>query len=298
MNSARSRPDRDDARVARVPIDRLRVHPRNVRHDLGDLRELAASIAADGILVPLMAERRGDVLRILHGHRRAAAAEQAGLRTVPCVVVPEHTDEQAIVLMLAENTRRQGLTPAEKRDAVTVLHEQHGYSIAEIAERLGVSAGTIYAWRRETAPIDDDAPTPHGSPADEHADGIDDVAVDAVVSGRLHPDQVTPAEVKAAVVLLSQRDLGVPAIAERLGIDERRVQRARAAAGIAGEKPARLARPKGQHRRVVSAGKVRDLAERWQGHAPPMLLRELRQLAGESPAPASIADRRQAGEGA
>lgn len=55
-----------------------------------------------------MAERRGDTLRLLHGHRRVAAACHAGLRRMPCIVVGEHNDDKAISVMLAENLNRAG----------------------------------------------------------------------------------------------------------------------------------------------------------------------------------------------
>lgn len=37
-----------------VPIDILTPHPRNPRHDLGDLRELTNSIRSQGVLSPLV----------------------------------------------------------------------------------------------------------------------------------------------------------------------------------------------------------------------------------------------------
>ena len=75
--------------VAYVPLERLRTHPDNVHRDLGDLRELVESIRQQGVLLPLRVEHRpgSEVLRIRAGHRRAAAAELAGLPKVPCVVV-------------------------------------------------------------------------------------------------------------------------------------------------------------------------------------------------------------------
>jgi len=44
-------------------------HPRNVRRDLGDVRELAASIAQGRVLQPLLVERRTgtEVLRVWPG---------------------------------------------------------------------------------------------------------------------------------------------------------------------------------------------------------------------------------------
>lgn len=132
--------------IARVPVDRLRYHPRNVRRELGDLRELTASIRAEGVLCPLMAHRHGQVLRLLHGHRRLAAAQLAGLRAVPVVIVAERDDDEAISLMLAENLHRVGLDAGERRVALRALLDEYGHTPAGLAARLGVSPDTVHRW--------------------------------------------------------------------------------------------------------------------------------------------------------
>lgn len=139
------RPMREDARVAVVSVTKLRAHPRNVRLDLGDLRELAESIRFEGVLVPLMAERRGDHLRILHGHRRWAAAQLAGVGKVPVVIVPEHSDDEAMFLMLAED-KKLSLTKDDRKRAVLSLRNEFHKTWPEIAERLGYSVQTVRTW--------------------------------------------------------------------------------------------------------------------------------------------------------
>jgi ParB-like chromosome segregation protein Spo0J len=119
-----------------------------VRTDLGDLSDLIRSIDEEGIIVPLMAEQRGQMLRILHGHRRAAAAKCCGVTKVPCVIVQEHTDDQAIALMIAENEQRRHLTAEEKQRAVLSLRDEFGWSAPDIARRLGISTATVYNWAK------------------------------------------------------------------------------------------------------------------------------------------------------
>lgn len=140
--------------VAYVALDRLRAHPDNVRRDLGDLRELVDSIRLQGILQPLRAEHRpgGEFLRIRAGHRRAAAAELAGLRKVPCVVVPECEADEAITEMFAENLHRAGLTAGEKRDNTRRLIKEFGYTVDGVAAAVGVHPATVYGWLRTDPP--------------------------------------------------------------------------------------------------------------------------------------------------
>jgi ParB family chromosome partitioning protein len=135
----------DTAAIARVPVTRLRAHPRNIRSDLGDLRELSESIRHEGVLCPLMAESRGDYLMILAGHRRWAAAQMAGLTKVPVVIVGKQFPEDAICLMLAED-KKHPIDPQDKGRAITALRDEFAMTWNEIADRLGVSIGTARAW--------------------------------------------------------------------------------------------------------------------------------------------------------
>src|SRR5437879_8158917 len=74
---------------ARWPTSRLRPHPLNPRGELNsaDVAKLCASIVAHaaqgGILQPLLVTPDGTVVA---GHRRLAAAQQAGLRDEPVIV--------------------------------------------------------------------------------------------------------------------------------------------------------------------------------------------------------------------
>ena len=94
-----------------LPIARLREHPANVREDLGDLDELAASIRSHGILQPVVVQpnpAEPGTFLILAGHRRTAAAALAGLSTVP-VTVRAAAGPKAIEIMLIENCQRHDL---------------------------------------------------------------------------------------------------------------------------------------------------------------------------------------------
>lgn len=131
--------------VTHLPIEQLTAHPGNVRHEVGDLSELALSIREHGILQPLTVTEGPDATFLLiAGHRRLGAAVQAGLSRVPVVIRHDVTDEgEQLVLMLVENCQRVDLNPVEKAEAFGALRNR-GLTVAEIARQVGVSAGTVY----------------------------------------------------------------------------------------------------------------------------------------------------------
>lgn len=101
--------------LARWPISRLRPHPLNPRGELNasDVADLCSSIVAHaaqgGILQPLLVTPGGTVVA---GHRRLAAARQAGLQDVPVVVCALSPIDQ-LTPQLTENLQRADLTPVQ-----------------------------------------------------------------------------------------------------------------------------------------------------------------------------------------
>lgn len=117
-------------------------HPKNPRHSLGDLKELTASIAEQGVLEPVVVEPFPDDVEdgarewlLIHGHRRLAAAQAAGLDTVPAIVHPVSTLEDQVSRMLVENLQRAGLTAVEEGDAYQELLDL-GWDTATISQRV------------------------------------------------------------------------------------------------------------------------------------------------------------------
>ncbi len=96
-------------------------HRGNLRRELGDLTELEASIADEGVLQALtVVPAENDTFRVVAGHRRTAAASavlDAGTwnpaiaPTVPCLVRPDLVDRPVdqIWTMLDENDHRTDL---------------------------------------------------------------------------------------------------------------------------------------------------------------------------------------------
>lgn len=136
----------DDVRVGLVRVDQVRFHPHNVRRDLGDLRPLADSISAFGVMQPIVVERMGDHLRLRAGHRRVAAAKLIKLARIPAVIHDEVLDDENwLVHSIQENVMRRGIDADERRDAILALADL-GCTWAGIGEVFGVHPNTIRIW--------------------------------------------------------------------------------------------------------------------------------------------------------
>ena len=93
----------------RKPIDEIQVGERD-RADLGDIRQLADSIAAVGLLHPVVVTGSGELVA---GGRRLAAVSELGWAEVPVTVVDLTTAADVLRGESDENTCRKPLTPYE-----------------------------------------------------------------------------------------------------------------------------------------------------------------------------------------
>ena len=96
-------------------------HPFKVVEDDAMLR-ITESIATYGILTPLIVRPKNGRYEIVSGHRRAYAAEQAGLTKVP-VIIRNLTDDEATILMVDSNFQRERILPSERAFAYKMKME-------------------------------------------------------------------------------------------------------------------------------------------------------------------------------
>lgn len=106
------------------------------------LQELTASIAAHGVLQPLLVLQEGDHYRLIAGERRLRASKAAGLTKVPCVLT-EKTPAEAAKLSLIENLQRENLTFFEEAAAYRRLMEEFNLTQAEVARSMSKDPSTI-----------------------------------------------------------------------------------------------------------------------------------------------------------
>lgn len=73
--------------------------------------DLCESIKEHGILTPLLVRKlNANRYQILSGHNRYEGAKSNGFKTVPCVVLTNLTDDDALMIVLDSNTKQRGIT--------------------------------------------------------------------------------------------------------------------------------------------------------------------------------------------
>lgn len=133
-----------DAGVREIPVDRIspnRFQPRHTFHE-ESIGELAASIAEQGVLQPLIVARRDGGYELVSGERRWRAARQAGLSTVP-VIVREVDERQMLEIALVENLQREDLDPIDEAAGYRQLLDEFELTQADLARRVGKSRPAI-----------------------------------------------------------------------------------------------------------------------------------------------------------
>jgi ParB family chromosome partitioning protein len=134
----------DTPGLQQLPLDSIVPNPRQPRNvfDGVKLNELAESIAANGILQPLLVRRQGDKFEIVAGERRWRAAKLAGLAAAP-VVIQDIADENVLTLALIENIQRDDLNAIETAVAFDRLSRELNLTHEEIGRRTGKDRTTI-----------------------------------------------------------------------------------------------------------------------------------------------------------
>ena len=132
-----------------IEVTRIRPNPAQPRKDFDSerLRELAESIATEGLISPIVVQRisdpEGDYYQIIAGERRWRAVTQyLHLETLPAII-KDVTSQQAHRIALQENIQRVDLNPTETHYAIRLLMEEEGLNQTEVARTLHVSPSKV-----------------------------------------------------------------------------------------------------------------------------------------------------------
>ena len=129
---------KSDNRIVEIPTIKIRpnkTQPRKIFDD-EQLRDLANSIAENGILQPLTVRRVSQSeYEIIAGERRLRASVIAGYSKVPCIVV-KCNDRESAMLALVENLQRCDLGIFEEARGISRL-------LRDVHRRTSSAAGGV-----------------------------------------------------------------------------------------------------------------------------------------------------------
>lgn len=123
-------------------IDRNPFQTRS-RFDDHQLAELAASIAATGVVQPVLVRPLpGGRFQLIAGERRWLASRKAGKPTIPAIL-RQVSDEQAMEMTIVENLQRADLNPIEQARAYERLGREFKMTQEQMAQRTGKDRASV-----------------------------------------------------------------------------------------------------------------------------------------------------------
>ena len=131
--------------LAMLAVADIEPHPEQPRRhfDEAALDELAASIAARGVIQPVIVRPLGaGRYQLVAGERRWRAAQRAQLHEIPALV-RNLTEREVMALALIENLQREDLNPIEEARAYHRLAQVEGMTQAEIARMVDKSRSHV-----------------------------------------------------------------------------------------------------------------------------------------------------------
>ena len=133
--------------ITEIDIKSVNPNPDQPRKDIDEEKiiELSDSIRIHGILQPIIARKTEDPtnFEIIAGERRWRAAQQAGLSSVPVIVLDEVDTKKILELSLIENIQREDLNAIEKAKGYKVLLEKFSLTQEEVAQQVGQNRATV-----------------------------------------------------------------------------------------------------------------------------------------------------------
>jgi ParB family chromosome partitioning protein len=138
-------PAPDEGKPREIPVDQIERNPFQTRGSIDEnaLKELSASIAATGVVQPVLVRPLADNrFQLIAGERRWLASKLAGKTTVPAIL--RHvSDEQAMEMTIVENLQRADLNPMEQARAYDRLGQQFKMTQEQMAQRTGKDRASV-----------------------------------------------------------------------------------------------------------------------------------------------------------
>lgn len=132
------------AQIREIPVSKILPNPAQPRlsYDEDSLTELADSIREHGVLQPILVRPVGAKFELIAGERRWRASGMAERESIPAIVV-EFDDQTALEVSIIENLQREDVSPLEEASMFRKMTETFGYSVRQLAQKVGKDKGYV-----------------------------------------------------------------------------------------------------------------------------------------------------------
>ena len=132
-------PEHEGGKPREIALEQIDRNPYQTRSHIEEeqLAELAASIAANGVVQPILVRPLPNGrFQLIAGERRWRASKLAGKTSVPAIL-RQVSDEQAMEITIVENLQRADLNPMEQARAFERLSREFHMTQEQMAVRTG-----------------------------------------------------------------------------------------------------------------------------------------------------------------
>ena len=132
------------AQLREIPVTKILPNPAQPRlsYEEDSLTELADSIREHGVLQPILVRPAGAKFELIAGERRWRASQMAGREAIPAIVV-EFDEQTALEVSIIENLQREDVSPLEEATMFRRMTETFGYSVRQLAQKVGKDKGYV-----------------------------------------------------------------------------------------------------------------------------------------------------------
>ena len=131
-------------KIKMLEIESIKPNPYQVRRkfDSKKLKNLANSIKSVGVLSPIVVRSTLQGYELIFGERRVRAAQLAGLKTVPAIII-RAGDRECALLNLAENRHRENLSFFEEAEGYFNLISYHKLKKDALSDKIALENSEI-----------------------------------------------------------------------------------------------------------------------------------------------------------
>lgn len=108
------------------------------------IKELAENIRSNGLIQPLVLHYKRGKYTLICGERRYRAMSSIKMKSAPCFILENKTDDELMAIQFSENSSREALHYIDKADGILNYQKTTKASERKITAALGISKSEVH----------------------------------------------------------------------------------------------------------------------------------------------------------